>query len=335
MKARLSAGIVLLALLHGSFECAARPLHNPPRVGVIFNTARMSQLQPDSLTSTAALSIQEEIVKAAFKPGKDVLMYWRSIESNWSRYDSVVDELLKLDIDILVISGNDEAARNLARKAPELRIVVASSGGAESLGLASLARPGGNITGVEIDLNFLKMLEMLREIVPTLSRVAFLGDDKVRPWGETVPVSEARRQSAARDVQVLDYGIDTIDEVEAALAHAKQRGAQAVVVCCALFYLPESQRRVHAAAAKNKLPAIHWRLSAVETGGLAAYGIEQDLNFRKAGAYVAKILKGANPGDLPVERLYDLKLHLNKSAAKAIGLTLPPTLLLRAHKVID
>lgn len=324
----------------------AQSVQKPPRVGVIFNSVPISQLDPTALTSTAALAIQSELTKSGWKSGQNVEILWRSAESDFSRFPAIIEELLRRRVDVIVV-GHNELAEEVRKKTQTVPIVLSSARNLTRSPLVSeLARPGGNVTGVElipgIEL-FMKRLEVLRELVPGLSRVAHVWWEpgkRKRDWGAVLnPVGgrhEAWEQSANRDLVLMAYQVASVEEVEAALVHAKRMQVQAVLVDDSPpFYNPANQRQIHEAAKKHRIAVMHTWLSGVETGGLIAYGIEPDLNFRKAGYYVARLLKGDKAADLPIERLTNYQLYVNKSAAQAIGVSLPESILVRADKLIE
>ena len=341
--------IVLLALA----AAGASPAHSqagtrPARVGVIFNALPMTQLKPLAPTATSALAMQDEIIKAGWRPGRNVEILWRSAEGDPSRFASIIDELLRHKVDVLVV-GHNALAIEARKRAPAVPIVMHSGGDVVRAGLVeTLARPGGSVTGVEAvpgaDL-FMKQLEVMLELVPGLRRIAWVGPigffKPDREWGSVVNPPGKRNPRweipALRELVVLAYQLESIDEIEQAVAHAARMKAQAILVTdCAACYQAPVQARINAAVEKYRLPAMNgaW-LNAVENGTLIGYGIEPDLNFRRAGYYVGRILNGAKAAELPVERLDNFKLHLNRRAARAIGITLPESLLLRADRVFE
>ena len=335
--------VLALASQSGGF---AQVSHEPRRVGVIFNSVPLNQLDGPAPTSTAALAIQGELVNSGWKPGQSVEILWRSAESDFSRFPAIIDELLQRRVDVIVV-GHNELAEEVRKKARTLPIVVSSARNLTKSGLVSeIGRPGGNVTGVElipgIEL-FMKRLDILRTLLPGMSRVAHIWWEprkRKSDWGTVLNPpgarNEAWEQSANRDVVLTAYQVETVEEVDAALAHAKRMKAQAVLVDdSSIFYLPAVQAQVHTAGEKHQIPVMHSWLSGVETGGLIAYGIEPDLNFRRAAYYVHRILMGAKPADLPVERMDNFKLYVNRKAAMAIGLSLPDLILVRADKLIE
>ena len=214
-------------------------------------------------------------------------------------------------------------------------IVMASVGDPVASGLvASLARPGANITGLsQISPELAgKRLELLKEIVPKLSRVAVLwhpqGDSSLLAWQESqLP---ARRLG----LQLHSMEVRSFDGLDKAFENATRARAGALVVTPHSVFV-RSLNRIAALAAKNHLPSIFHLREFVDSGGLVAYGVDRSDMFRRAARYVDKILKGAKPADLPIEQPTKFELAINLKTARALGLTLPPSVLLRADQVID
>ncbi len=348
MNARLLA-IGLLALAAAS----ATPAHSQAggrqaRVGVIFNALPISQLQAPAPTATAALAMQDEIIKAGWRPGRNVEILWLSAEGDFSRFPAIIDELLRHKVDVMVV-GHNELAIEARKRAPAMPIVIHQGVDLVRAGLVEkLSRPGGNVTGVEGFPGpevLAKQVDLMLELVPGLRRIAVLAPigffKREREWGSVVnPLGKRPRiwdTPRLRDVVLLAYQLERVDEIEEAVAHASRMKAQAVIVTsCAACYQAPIQARINAAVESHRLPAMngHW-LSAVENGTLVGFGTEPDLNFRRAGYYVGRILNGAKAAELPVERLDNFKLHINRRAARAIGIAIPDSILLRADRIFD
>lgn len=306
----------------------------------------MTELQGAAPSNGGALAFQEELAKAGWQSGKNVEILWRSAESDFTRFPSLIEEMLRHEVAVIVV-GHNELAAEVRKKSRIIPIVMSAGFDVVKTGLVrELAKPGGNVTGVElipgIEL-FMKRLEVLRELVPGLRRVAYLcciGAKRDLPWGAVMNPAGSRgpawETSPHRDVVVHRYHIEHPEEIDAAIAHAAATPVRAImVVGCAACYLPAVQAQIHAAARKHSLPTMHESLSGVETGGLVGYGTEPDANLRRAAHYVARILAGAKPGELPVERMDNFKLYLNIRAAASIGMKLPESLVIRADKVFD
>ena len=263
--------------------------------------------------------------------GKNLVIEQRFADGNLDRLPALAAELVQLNVDLLLALEPPavEAARKATRTIP---IVMRSTDDPVERGwVASLARPGGNLTGVatySIEL-YGKRLQLLAETVPGLARVAAL-------WDEGWPVGLRKMQDAARDagVKIDSAPVRKVDELEQVIARAAAGGAGAMVTLRSPM-ITAQRRRVAGAAMQSKLPAIYDDREFAEAGGLMSYGANLAASYRRAAAYIDKILKGARPADLPVEQPTQFELVINAGAARAIGLTIPKTLLLRADRVIE
>jgi putative ABC transport system substrate-binding protein len=261
-----------------------------------------------------------------------------TIEYRWAfeRYDRLADlaaELVRLKVDVLVAS--DTAALHAVRQATAtIPIVMLYVGDPVADGVVtSLARPGGNVTGVSClnpELSG-KLLELLKEAVPDVTRMAVLVNTG-NPMRESILTDV---ESAARvlgvQLQVLEVGDP--QEFKSAFDTAMREGAGALLVAPGLLST-RYQRRLAALTVQSRLPAIYWQRPFVEAGGLMAYGPSTDAMGRRAIAFVDKILKGTKPADLPVEQAMKFELVINLKTAKALGLTIPPKLLFQADEMI-
>jgi len=226
--------------------------------------------------------------------------------------------------------GETLAAKNATRA---IAIVCLNLGDAVANGLVdSLARPGGNITGfTSIGAELVgKRLELLKEIIPKLSRVAVL-------WNSTIGSIQEWKESqlAARDLglQLHSMEVNNADKFDAAFKEATKAGSAALVVTRSTLN-NSYQKRIADLATKFRLPAIYAREDFVDSGGLMSYGADDAESYRRAASMVDKVLKGAKPADLPVERPTKFEFIINLKAAKQIGLTIPPNVLARANRVI-
>jgi ABC-type uncharacterized transport system substrate-binding protein len=246
----------------------------------------------------------------------------------------LANELVALKVDVIVTWGTPaaRAAKGATRTIP---IVLAAAADPVASGLiASLARPGGNITGVTnggAELSG-KTFELLRELVPGVKRIVVLWNpaNPIHPvmFRETQVAAEAMR------MQVQSIGVSDPKELDAALVTMTGERPGALLVLQDPMLLTH-RRRIVDLAAKLRLPAMYERKVWVENGGLICYGISFPDNFRRAATYVARILKGVRPADLPVEHPTKFELVINLKTAKALGLTIPPSLLARADQVIE
>jgi putative ABC transport system substrate-binding protein len=250
------------------------------------------------------------------------------------RLPGLAAELVRLKVDVIVASGQAPAVA--ARQATTaIPIVMPVSTDPVRLGLvASLARPGGNVTGFATLYDELpgKWVELLKETLPTVSRVAVLWD---RAGGEPrqVKTSEIAARSLGVRLQVLE--VARPDDFGTAFTEAQKNHAEALVVLSSAFFFAHRTRLVELAA-KHRLPAMyHQKEFVVSSGGLMSYGPDFHDLFRRAAIYVDRILRGAKPADLPVERPTKFELIINLKTAKALGLTIPQSVLLRADEIIQ
>jgi len=242
-------------------------------------------------------------------------------------------ELVQLKVDVIVTWGTP-AARAAKKATSTIPIVMAAAIDPVETGLvASLARPGGNLTGLSSGGSELsgKALEVLRESVPKVARMAVV-------WNPDNPAEKVKvkeTQAAAKALGVLLQSLEARapNELESAFVAMKKERAGALLVQHELLFLTHSKLIVELAA-KNRLPAMYERREYVDVGGLMSYGVSFLDNFRRAATYVDKILKGRKPADLPVEQPKKFEFIINLQAAKQIGLTIPPNVLVRADKVI-
>jgi putative tryptophan/tyrosine transport system substrate-binding protein len=266
--------------------------------------------------------------------GKNIALEYRFAAGQNERLPALAAELVHLPVDMIVT--NSGAAAQAARNATEtIPIAMAASGDPVRIGVvASLAQPGGNITGLSLMVPEVggKRLELLKEALPHVSRVAVL-------WNAANPASpdELRAIEAAARVlglQLHALAVGNPDELDSVFAAMTREGAEAFITL-ADAVLWNRRTRVVALAAQHHLPAMFDAREFADAGGLMAYGPHVPDSYRRAAVYVDKILKGAQPADLPVERPVKFELVINLKTAKALGITIPPHLLLLADEVLQ
>ena len=253
---------------------------------------------------------------------------------NYDRFPALAADLVRLKVDVIVAVGGraSQAAQQATRTIPIVMSVVIDPLG---IGLvASRARPGGNVTGLSMMAPDLvgKQLEVLKEVVPKVSRVALL-------WNPANPGSAPQLREAEAAARALGVRLQTLEarvpqEIDSAFAAMTREGAGALVVLVDAIFMNQ-RRQIVELAAKRRLPAIYGVREHAEAGGLMVYSANPLDLERRAATYVDKILKGAKPRDLPVEQPTKFELVINRRTAKAIGLTMPPSLLQRADRTID
>jgi putative ABC transport system substrate-binding protein len=265
--------------------------------------------------------------------GQTIAIEWRFAQGKFDRLPELASELVRLKVDLIVTAGgypNVQAAKDATTTIP---IVMAQVSDAVELGfVASLARPGGNITGISILAPELsgKLLELAKEAIPQASRVAVLVYS-----GRNWELYFKQMDGAARSlgVQLLAFRVRAPDEIESAFDTARSKRADALVIPSSGF-LALYRKRIVELAAQSRLPAIASSGSWAEEGCLLAYGPSTAESYRRAAVYVDKILKGARPADLPVEQPTKFEFVINLKTAKQLGLIIPPNVLARADKVI-
>ena len=267
--------------------------------------------------------------------GKNIAIEHRSADNKRERVPDLAAELVRLKVDIIVAEGT--GSTSAAKKATTtIPIVMAESTDPVGTGLvASLARPGGNVTGLTAAGSELagKYLELLKEIVPRLSRVVVAGPPVGSP-AEDFFIKEAQIPARALKLQLIRVPANTPADYENVFRVASKEGAQALLARIPPYAPSAYQKQFVELAAKNRLPAIYGASNYVEAGGLISYGTERKLMFERTAIYVDKILKGAKPADLPVEAPKDFDLVVNLKTAKQIGVIIPPNVLARADRVI-
>ena len=288
--------------------------------------------------SAARQSPGNEVFRREFRAlgyveGKNIAFEYRDAEGNLDRLPTVADELVRLKVDVIITASTVGvlAAKNATRTIP---IVFYSVPDPVVAGLVdSLARPGGNITGFTIIAPVLsgKRLELLKETVPKLSRVGVLWNPRspgsVQQWNES--------QLAARELglQLYSMEVSSVDKFEGSFKEANKNRTVALAVTLDILANANIKRIVDLAA-KYRLPAIYPRGDYVESGGLISYGPDLTEPFQRVARMVDKILKGTKPADLPVEQPTKFELMINLKTAKALGLTIPAVVMMRAEKVI-
>jgi putative ABC transport system substrate-binding protein len=296
---------------------------------------RIGYLDAVSLSVNAARvgAFRQGMRKLGYVEGKTIFIEWRSADGKLDRLPALAADLVHLKVEIIVTGGRS-ATRAAKEATSTIPIVMTQDSDPVANGfVASLARPGGNITGLSTLAPELsgKQLELMKEIIPKLSRVAVFGSSTTPDNAQSLREVELAAGVFKLELQSLDV-LDSKD-IETAFRAATNNRADAVMVLNGAVF--ESRRtQIVDLARKSRLAAIYYKSEFVEDGGLMTYGTSwTDLSHR-AATYVDKMLKGAKPADLPVERPTKFEFVINLKAAKQIGLTIPPNVLARADKVI-
>jgi putative ABC transport system substrate-binding protein len=288
-----------------------------------------------SLSANAARieAFRQGLRELSYVEGKNIVIEWRSADGKLDRVPALAAELVRLKVAVIVTSGGA-----LTRRAKEATstIPIVMTNDPDPVGdgfVASLARPGGNITGLSTFAPELsgKRLEILREVVPKLSRLAVLGSSAATGYAQTLKEIEPAAKALKMQLQFLD--VSHVKDMETAFRAASEGQAQGVLTLNSAT-LGSQRAQIVELAAKKRLPVMYHQSEFVEAGGLMFYGVNvPDLN-RRAATYVDKILKGAKPGDIPVEQPTKFEFIVNLKSAKQIGLTIPPKVLAQADHVI-
>jgi putative ABC transport system substrate-binding protein len=315
-----------LAMLVAPPTAAAQPPATIPRIGYLAGS---------SLTALAARieAFRQGLRDLGYVEGDTIVIEWRSAEGHFEHLRALAAELVRLKVDLLVSPG-PTVTRVLKEATTTIPIVMAQDTDPVRSGfVASLARPGGNITGLATLSPEVggKHLELLKELVPYLARVAVMGNS-TNP-GNAEAFSETERAAGAFGVHLHYLDVRDPKEIEMAFRAATKARADALLVL-GNPVLNAHRTHVVALAAKSRLPATYTRPEFVDAGGLMTYGTSYNDLYRRAAIYVDKILKGAKPADLPVEQPTQFELVINLKTAQALGLTIPPSLLFQADKVI-
>jgi putative ABC transport system substrate-binding protein len=324
---RRSFLVALAAVLAGPRAAGAQPAGKIYRVGVLV------------LGSLAARPQQWEALRQGMRdhgyvPGQNLVLEFRSAEGKPDRLPGLMAELIQANMDVIVVSGTEAvlAAQKATRTVP---IVMANVGDPVGAGVvASLARPGGNITGLSLLATELsaKRLELLKEILPGLARVAVLWN----PNNASVALKVKETTAAARVLGLQLHSLEArqASDLEGQFQAAARARADALVTADDQF-LSSQRTAIAELAVRNRLPVASEFREFAEAGGLCSYGPSLNDLARRTGGYVDRILKGARPGDLPVEQPTKFELVVNLRTARALGLTVPPAVLLRADSVVE
>jgi putative ABC transport system substrate-binding protein len=317
-----SVGTLLLARA----ARATQPLRKSVRLGFVGASS-------SATASKGLAAFWDRLRELGYVEGENLIVERRWANGQLERLPALMAEVAARKVDVIFTSGTPAALA--ARKATAtIPIVVAAMGDPLGTGLVtSLAQPGGNLTGLSLEMTedlSGKWLQLLQEAVPHLSTVAVISN----PGSPLVPKLAKNLEAAAHTRGVKLRFVDVREPVALAGAFKQARhDAQAALIVPDPL-ITEHRTRITALAATNRVPTLYTLLDFMETGGLMAYGVDTQLLSRRAAEYVDKILKGAKPGDLPIEQATQYRLVVNLRTAKALGLTISQSLLLRADEVI-
>jgi putative tryptophan/tyrosine transport system substrate-binding protein len=329
MRRRAFIGLLICGGAGASLPAAAQPLKKP-FVALVFTGVSDAEIAGPDPTFAPAQAFVHELRELGWVDGETVLIERRTLAGDPKRASSLFSDLVGRGVDVIALGGArwlHDAALNATRTTP---LVTLFQDDPVASGLiASLARPGGNLTGVAQTTGpelFRKRLQLLKEIAPHISRVALLGPRGVLEQESNLPV--------AAGVTVIPVLVDLAEQLDAAFETIRRERADGLMVAGSAITYGYSPRIV-AFSAENTLPTIHAFREAVEAGGLASYGTSIPGIFRQMARLTDRILKGSHPQDLPTERATSFELVVNARTAKTLGLVVPPTMLALADEVIE
>ena len=314
-------------------------------IGMWASATRVSRAQPAARTPVIGLldagerpdwwaALRERLRELGYVEGRNISFEARYAKGKPERLPALAQDLVGRKVDVIV-TASLVAALEAKRATGKIPIVMGTGADHVSLGLVvSLARPGRNVTGMSSISSELtgKRLEILREVFPKMSRLAVLWQSE--NIGSAASMRELEAAARTSRVALQNLGVGTAEELADAFSAATRERAEAIFVVGGPLVTSERQR-IAELALKHRLPSMHTGSQSVQVGGLLSYGPDFAEMFRRAAVYVDKILKGAKPGDLPIEQPTKFDLVVNLRTAKALGVTIPPAVLLRADRVIE
>ena len=322
------AGAVTLLLLAAPF---ATVVAQPPE-----KVARLGYLGPASRPTTGTVdAFLQGLRESGWVDGKNIVIEYRWAEGRTERLPDLAAELVRLKVDV-ILAGSTAAAVAAKNVTATIPIVMATGSDVEKLGLASsLAHPGANVTGLTYGVGpdqVGKQLELLKETVPKVRRVAILWNPANPTHPSAIKIAKVAARALGVHLQFLDcHEPSNFDRVFAAMV--RERAGALLILTDPVFF--GNRARLLALVGERRLPAMTGQRVFTEAGGLMSFGVDANDNFRRSAKYVDKILKGAKPADLPIEQPTRFELVINVKTAGALGLTIPPSLLLRADQVIE
>jgi putative tryptophan/tyrosine transport system substrate-binding protein len=329
-KSAMLAGAMLFTLCSLLLTpCSAVDAQQPAKLYVIGFLAAVS---PAALSDRTE-AFRRGLGELGYVEGKNIIIESRYAEGRLERLPALAAEMIRLKVNVIVTAG-PQVTRRVKEATVPIPIVMAQDSDPVGNGfIASLARPGGNITGLSSLSPEItgKQLGLLKEIIPKLSRVTVLGNST--DPGNAQVLKETERAAGSLGVKLQYLEVLTPKDIETSFQAASKGRAEAVLALPTFLFVSQRQQLVDLAV-KSRLPAIYDRREFVEDGGLMTYGVSSPDLYRRAATYVDKILRGAKPADLPVEQPTKFEFIINLKAAKQIGLTIPHNVLARADKVI-
>ena len=322
---RAATIIGVFAALSASFVCDAQPTAGALRVGFVTPVAQPAREQ----------IFRQELQRLGYVEGRNLVIEYRSAEGNFERLPALVAELVALKVDVIAARAT-QAALAAKKGADVVPIVMVAVDDPVALGLvASLGRPGGNVTGTASNAVDVvgKQFELVREMLPSASRVSALWNPANKVFQQR-QVNEAKSVAAKLRIELKLVEVRTAQDLERAFTTISSQRPHAVIVLGDPLFAAHLQR-IAQLALKHRLPAVYGAGEFAEAGGLAGYGPSYAEAYQLAASYVDRIRKGAKPADLPVEQSSKFDLAINAKTAKALGIRIPPPLVLRANEVVE
>jgi putative ABC transport system substrate-binding protein len=319
-----------ITLLGGAtaWSLAARAQKKMPVIGIL------AAASPDNAGAQRMLAaFREGLGESGYAEGQNIAIEYRWAEGDFDRLPALAADLVDRKVDVIVTEGGDPSVVAAKQATSTIPIVFHTNSDPVASGLvASLARPGGNLTGISVIGLAAKRIELLSELAPQARAIAFLVNPNDPFAGDEIRDAQEAARIKGVQLRVVKAGSDS--EIEPAFAGLTEIGAGALVVVASPIF-SRRMAQIVALASRYAIPAIYTGRSYVETGGLLSYGSNLAETYRLKGIYTGKILKGAKPADLPVEQPSRFELVVNLKTADALGLKVPPAILARADEVIE
>ena len=317
-------------LLVATLDARAQQPAKIPRVGILFFGFPASPSEPAPL----GRAFVEGLRNLGWVEGRNVMFEWRYAEGKTDRYPALAAELVALKVDVIVASSTPAAVavKQATNTIPVVMVAVSDPVGSGLVG--SLARPSGNMTGLSLLAPALsaKRLDLFKQAMPKLARAAVLWN--TANAGMKLRFTETEAASRTLGVRIESVGVQGLDDFENAFASIVKLRPDALIVLADTVTVTHRRRTIDFAVA-NRLPTIYEMREFADDGGLMSYGISMPDHFRHAATYVDRILKGARPAELPVEQPTKFEFVVNLKTAKALGLTIPQSILVRADEIIQ
>jgi putative tryptophan/tyrosine transport system substrate-binding protein len=307
---------------------APRPADKVPRIGYLAFNAPLTRAELHE-------AFRQGLRELGWREGHNIAIEYRFAEGQGDRLPALAADLVREQVELVVAAGNASvvAASKATASIPIVAIGVADP---VRLGLAaSLARPGANLTGLTFSVelaSITKALQLLKEAMPGVRKVAVLSNPRNPSQPDAIANLAKAGRSLGLDLLFLQAG--SAEEIDLAITAAVRERATALLIASEALFIGQ-RVRIAELTAKHRLPSMHGVRENVDAGGLMSYGPSLSAQARRAGSYVDKILKGARPGELPIEQPTKFELVINLKTAKALGIVMPQSLLLRADEVIE